>query len=336
MQLFRKIAFPISLIYALVVYVRNYLYDIGIFSSKTFGTPTISIGNLSVGGTGKTPMVELLISSLKDSYKIAVLSRGYRRKSKGFCLATPESTVEQLGDEPYQIYSKFPEITVAVDANRRNGISILEDKIKPDLILLDDAFQHRKVKPDFSILLTAYDNIYVDDWYLPTGNLRDSKKAAKRADIIVVTKCPPKLSRQKRQAIEVKLRPTKGQSVLFSYLVYDNNLKGQMKNLSLNELNNQKITLVTGIADPRPLVSFLETEKVTFEHLAYADHHFFSRKELEAMNLKEAVLTTEKDFMRLKDRVKNLFYIQVAHKFFDEGQSSLEALLERVITKKDC
>lgn len=336
MQLFRKIAFPISLIYALVVYVRNYLYDIGIFSSKTFGTPTISIGNLSVGGTGKTPMVELLISSLKDSYKIAVLSRGYRRKSKGFCLATPESTVEQLGDEPYQIYSKFPEITVAVDANRRNGISILEDKIKPDLILLDDAFQHRKVKPDFSILLTAYDNIYVDDWYLPTGNLRDSKKAAKRADIIVVTKCPPKLSRQKRQAIEVKLRPTKGQSVLFSYLVYDNNLKGQMKNLSLNELNNQKITLVTGIADPRPLVSFLETEKVTFEHLAYADHHFFSRKELEAMNLKEAVLTTEKDFMRLKDRVKNLFYIQVAHKFFDEGQSSLEALLDRVITKKDC
>ncbi len=281
-------------------------------------------------------MVELLISSLKDSYKIAVLSRGYRRKSKGFCLATPESTVEQLGDEPYQIYSKFPEITVAVDANRRNGISILEDKIKPDLILLDDAFQHRKVKPDFSILLTAYDNIYVDDWYLPTGNLRDSKKAAKRADIIVVTKCPPKLSRQKRQAIEVKLRPTKGQSVLFSYLVYDNNLKGQMKNLSLNELNNQKITLVTGIADPRPLVSFLETEKVTFEHLAYADHHFFSRKELEAMNLKEAVLTTEKDFMRLKDRVKNLFYIQVAHKFFDEGQSSLEALLDRVITKKDC
>lgn len=336
MQLFRKIAFPISLIYALVVYVRNYLYDIGIFSSKTFGTPTISIGNLSVGGTGKTPMVELLISSLKDSYKIAVLSRGYRRKSKGFCLATPESTVEQLGDEPYQIYSKFPEITVAVDANRRNGISILEDKIKPDLILLDDAFQHRKVKPDFSILLTAYDNIYVDDWYLPTGNLRDSKKAAKRADIIVVTKCPPKLSHQKRQAIEVKLRPTKGQSVLFSYLVYDNNLKGQMKNLSLNELNNQKITLVTGIADPRPLVSFLETEKVTFEHLAYADHHFFSRKELEAMNLKEAVLTTEKDFMRLKDRVKNLFYIQVAHKFFDEGQSSLEALLDRVITKKDC
>ena len=281
-------------------------------------------------------MVELLISSLKDSYKIAVLSRGYRRKSKGFCLATPESTVEQLGDEPYQIYSKFPEITVAVDANRRNGISILEDKIKPDLILLDDAFQHRKVKPDFSILLTAYDNIYVDDWYLPTGNLRDSKKAAKRADIIVVTKCPPKLSHQKRQAIEVKLRPTKGQSVLFSYLVYDNNLKGQMKNLSLNELNNQKITLVTGIADPRPLVSFLETEKVTFEHLAYADHHFFSRKELEAMNLKEAVLTTEKDFMRLKDRVKNLFYIQVAHKFFDEGQSSLEALLDRVITKKDC
>ncbi|WP_339715631.1 tetraacyldisaccharide 4'-kinase [uncultured Kriegella sp.] len=334
MQLLRKIAFPISLIYALVVYVRNYFYDVGIFSSKTFNTPTICIGNLSVGGTGKTPMVELLISALKDSYKIAVLSRGYRRKSRGFGLAVPESTVEALGDEPYQIYSKFPEITVAVDADRRHGISVLEDKIGPDLILLDDAFQHRKVKPDFSILLTAYDDIYIEDWYLPTGNLRDSKKAAKRADVIVVTKCPPALSIDERQTIKEKLRPTEGQSVLFSYLVYDNIVKGHMENLSLDELNNQKITLVTGIADPRPLISFLETEKITFEHLAYADHHFFTQKELLTLNSKEVVLTTEKDFVRLKNHVKNLFYIQVAHMFFDNGQSTLQTLLGS-LKKKD-
>ena len=335
MQLLRKIAFPISLIYALVVYVRNYLYDVGIWSSKTFDTPTICIGNLSVGGTGKTPMVELLISALKDTHKIAVLSRGYRRKSKGFGLASPKSTVEDLGDEPYQIYTKFPEITVAVDADRRNGISILEDKIKPDLILLDDAFQHRKVKPDFSILLTAYDTIYTEDWYLPTGNLRDSRKAAKRADVIVVTKCPPEMSVDERKAVTDQLNPMEGQRVLFSYLVYDTNLKGSIADVSLHALNNRKITLVTGIANPAPLVSFLEKEKMVFEHLAYADHHFFTPKEIVALNSKEVVLTTEKDFMRLNNRVENLFYIQVAHMFFDDGRSTLKALLEELM-KKDC
>jgi len=178
MQLLRKIAFPISLIYALVVYTRNFLFDIGFLKGKSFKTPTVCVGNLSVGGTGKTPMVEYLIRMLQDSFEVAVLSRGYRRKSRGFVLATEDSKVEDLGDEPFQIKSKFPKIAVAVDADRCNGIKELEDSEHPDIILLDDAFQHRRVKPTFSILLTAFDYLYPNDWYLPTGNLRDSKKEA--------------------------------------------------------------------------------------------------------------------------------------------------------------
>ena len=194
MLLLRKIAFPISMVYALVVYLRNFLFDVGILKEISFKTKTICIGNLSVGGTGKTPMIEYLIEMLGNSYKVAVLSRGYRRKSKGFILATPKSTVEKLGDEPYQIYSKYPEIVLAVDGDRCNGISNLENTLNLDVILLDDAFQHRKVRPHYSILLTAYDDLYINDWYLPTGNLRDAKKEAKRANIIVVTKCPNDLS----------------------------------------------------------------------------------------------------------------------------------------------
>ena len=184
LQLLRKIAFPISLIYALVVHVRNFLFDTGVFSSKSYRIPTICVGNLSVGGTGKTPMTEYVLRILAER-NTAVLSRGYKRKSDGFYLANAKSTVLELGDEPYQIHRKFPEVAVAVDADRRNGIEKLEKLVNPEVIVLDDAFQHRKVKPTFSILLTTYQNLYVDDWYLPTGSLRDAKKEAKRADLII-------------------------------------------------------------------------------------------------------------------------------------------------------
>ncbi|WP_273567775.1 tetraacyldisaccharide 4'-kinase [Maribacter halichondriae] len=314
-QLLRKIAFPISLIYGLVVLVRNYLYNIGLFKSRSFDTPIICIGNLSVGGTGKTPMVEFLISFLKEDYKVAVLSRGYKRKSKGFALASTESTVEELGDEPYQIHSKSPEVIVAVDANRRNGISILQEKVKPDLILLDDAFQHRKVKPICSILLTSFNNLYSDDWYLPTGNLRDSKQEAKRADFIIVTKCPPSLSENERQSILKKLKPQSHQKVIFSYLVYDKS--------PLDAMLNKRFTLVTGIADSSPLVSFLKAEGLDFEHLRFSDHHFFTEEEIQILKGKEHVLTTEKDYVRLQGKVSNLSFIGVKHAFLGEGEQDL-------------
>lgn len=324
MLLLRKIAFPISLVYALVVYLRNFLFDVGVFKEISFQTKTICVGNLSVGGTGKTPMIEYLIEMLGNSYKVAVLSRGYRRKSRGFVLATPKSTVEELGDEPYQIYSKYPEIALAVDRDRCNGISNLENTSNLDAILLDDAFQHRKVRPHYSILLTAYDDLYVNDWYLPTGNLRDTKKEAKRANIIMVTKCPNDLSENGQIKIRQLLKPKSHQKVLFGYLSYERKLKSGSATILLGDLLAKKITLVTGIAKPKPLVDYLQNEGIDLEHLEFKDHHFFTSSEIEAFNAKECILTTEKDYVRLKGRVNNLYYIPVRHKFLNDGKVVLE------------
>ncbi len=327
MWLLKKLLFPVSLLYALVVYVRNYLYDKGFFKSVSYNTPILCVGNLSVGGTGKTPMIELLILLLQNRYKIAVLSRGYKRGSSGFVLATAESTFEQLGDEPFQIHSKFSEISVAVDADRRNGISILEKDYRPDVILLDDAFQHRKVKPGFSILLTVYGKLYSDDWYLPTGTLRDSRREARRADLIIVTKCPPHLTEAERAHIKNSLNPKKNQSVLFSCLSYAQEVKGSMPNRRLDDFKGKKITLVTGIADPDPLISFLTESGISFVHLPFKDHHSFTANEVSMLNDKENILTTEKDYMRLKNRVENCYYISVYHKFLgDDGALFEEGL----------
>jgi tetraacyldisaccharide 4'-kinase len=309
------------------------LYDFGIFSSSSFQTKTICVGNLSVGGTGKTPMIELLVASLKDDYKIAVLSRGYKRKSSGFLLATDQTTVENLGDEPYQLKSKFPSISVAVDADRRNGITQLETIITPDVILLDDAFQHRKVKPDFSMLLTAYGSLYIDDWYLPTGNLRDSRGEAGRADIIVVTKCPQELSISAQNEIRARIRPKAHQKILFSYLYYNKILKSKGEERSLNDLRKKHITLVTGIANPYPLVAYLKEKEVVFDHMEFNDHHFFTERELAVLKEKECVLTTEKDYVRLKNELSQLFYIEVSHQFLGEGNQLFEAALQQFMTR---
>ncbi|MDF4223476.1 tetraacyldisaccharide 4'-kinase [Maribacter sp. M208] len=331
MQVLRKLLFPISLIYGLIVFLRNRLYDWGVFSSQSFATKTICVGNLSVGGTGKTPMIELLVRELAKNYKVAILSRGYKRKSQGFILSNEHTSVEDLGDEPFQLKNKFPEITVAVDADRRNGIAQLEKKISPDVILLDDAFQHRKVQPDFSILLTAYDDLYTKDWYLPTGNLRDSKSAADRANMIVVTKCPASMQLSERETIKKGIGPKLYQKVLFSYLSYNKQLKGST--LSLDALKTKKVTVVTGIANPTPLVKFLRLEGLDFEHLKFSDHHFFSDKEIDLLKSKECILTTEKDYVRLKSKLPRLHYIEVKHEFFeDNGLLMKKELLNFMLT----
>ncbi len=331
MQVLRKLLFPISLIYGLIVFLRNRLYDMGIFSSRSFAVKTICVGNLSVGGTGKTPMIELLIRELSDNYSVAILSRGYKRKSEGFLLSNEQTSVEELGDEPFQIKTKFPKITVAVDADRRNGISQLKKLIGPDVILLDDAFQHRKVKAGFSILLTSYDNLYTKDWYLPTGDLRDSKREAGRADVIVVTKCPANLSPSEKNKIRESIHPKPHQKVLFSYLSYNKELKGDI--LTLDTLKEKNVTLVTGIANPAPLVKFLNSEGITFEHLKYKDHHFFTDQEIDILKEKECILTTEKDFVRLETKLTNLSYIEVKHEFFDNtGELMKNELLKFMTT----
>ena len=324
MKVLRILAFPISIIYAFVVHIRNFLFDIGIFKSKEFKTPTICVGNLSAGGTGKTPMIEYLIKTMNSSHEIAVLSRGYGRKSVGYQSSKSDLSVEQLGDEPFQIHTKFPNILVTVDSNRQNGISIIEETSKVDVILLDDAFQHRKVKPTFSILLTSYGSLYANDWYLPTGNLRDAKREAKRADVLIVTKCPEDLSAIEKQNIIGDLKPTKNQKVLFSYLYYQKVLQGTNDTISISDLKNKKVTLVTGIANPKPLLEFLSREGLSFQHMNFRDHHFFSDHEIANINSKEFVLTTEKDFVRLKGKVNNLHYVSIEHQFLNNGAEILE------------
>lgn len=331
LQLLRKIAFPFSLVYALVVHVRNWFYNVGVFKSVSYKTPILCVGNLSVGGTGKTPMIEYLVR-LFQGHKVAVLSRGYKRKSKGFLLGDVNSSVLDLGDEPYQLHQKFPEITVAVDADRRNGITQLENTVKPEIILLDDAFQHRRVKPHFSILLTAYGQLYVDDWYLPTGNLRDAKREAKRANLIIVTKCPGSLSEEEQTAIIDRLKPLPHQNVLFSKLEYNSLLKGgEVENLHLSAIKGKKMALVTGIASPEPLLNYLKSMGLVFAHFEFGDHHNFSEKDVQLFKDHELILTTEKDYVRLKDKVKNLFYVEIAHSFTAEDKVFLEKTIKNLV-----
>ncbi len=331
-QILRKIAFPISWIYGMVVRLRNYAFDQEWFRSKTFETPTICVGNLSVGGTGKTPMIEFLIDALQDSYKLAVLSRGYKRKSTGFVLANKKSTVADLGDEPFQIYRKFPGVTVAVDADRQNGIARLEDTVAPGMVLLDDAYQHRKVKAGLYILLTAYEKLYVDDQYLPTGDLRDSRQEAQRAHLIVVTKCPLDLSLEDRERIRKRLKPKTYQDVLFSYLAYAEELTGP-EGLRPLSFFKENITLVTGIANPKPLLRYLNDQQLVYEHLQFSDHHFFTEKELRKLNGKAKIITTEKDYVRLAGKVKNLYYLPIRHRFFEEQGTFLVAEIHRFMKR---
>ncbi len=317
-QLLRNILFPFSLLYAVIVHIRNFLFDIGFFKSTVFSTPTVVIGNLSVGGTGKTPMTAYLIELLGSKYKIAILSRGYKRKSKGFVLAHKDSNVNDLGDEPFQIVKKYPHVTVAVEANRRNGILELEKQIVPDLIILDDAFQHRRVKPSLSLLLTSYGALFPLDWYLPTGNLRDAKNQSKRADLVVVTKCPEIPKEIEREKILYCLKPHSKQKVVFGTLQYGDFLIGDKGKLSFDELKGRQLVLVTGIANPKPLIDFLSEKSIDFRHLRFSDHHHFSDKEIKDFNQYDLVITTEKDFVRFEGRVPNVYYLEVKH-FFSES-----------------
>jgi len=321
----RKIAFPFSILYGLITSIRNFLYDNGVLKSTEFKTPTIVVGNLSVGGTGKTPQIEYLIRLLQNDYKIAVLSRGYKRKSKGFVIACENSTVETIGDEPFQFHKKFPNIIVCVDANRTNGIQQLEKlNTPPEIILLDDAFQHRKVKGGYNVLLSSFNNLYVDDFMLPTGNLREYRSGAKRAQAIIVTKCPNNLLETEQEQIIKKLKSKVNQSVFFTTISYDTELKGADK-IDVRDLKNSEIVLVTGIANPNPLTEYLSSQQIKFNHIKYPDHYNFKVKDIESIqetyNLIQSknkiILTTEKDFVRIFDRLKNAHYISIKTTFIN-------------------
>lgn len=314
MNFVRKILFPIVPIYYMITWLRNLCYDIGVFKSKSYDFPIICVGNLSAGGTGKTPMIEYLIRLLKGNYKVATLSRGYKRNTKGFFIANENSTVLKIGDEPFQLHQKFKDVIVSVDGDRQNGIAKLSElQESPEIILLDDAFQHRKVKAGLNILLTTYNKLYVDDFTLPTGNLREPKYGAKRAQIIIVTKCPNDLNEDERQKIIFKLKPLSTQEVFFSSIKYSETIYSSKISKPLQNLKQERFTLVTGIASPKLLLNFLKSNGYNYEHLNFTDHHNFTDNELKMLNKKPLILTTEKDYMRLKDSIdsERLFYLPI-------------------------
>ena len=319
MNFLRKILFPLAFLYWLITFIRNWLYDIGGFKSYSFDVPIIAVGNLSVGGTGKTPQIEYLIRLLSDKYRVAVLSRGYKRISKGFVLADDQATANSIGDEPFQFYSKFPTIQVAVYANRKKGIEkLLQLENKPEVILLDDAFQHRKVKAGFYILLTAYDVLFCDDFILPFGNLRESALGKKRADMIIITKCPQDLSELAQQNIKEKLQVK--QPVYFTTIQYDDCVYGNKNSMYVETLKSESKLLIAGIAKPKLFFDFLKSE--TDETLVFSDHHHFSKQDCEQILAKangRKIITTEKDFVRLNGLLPNaqLYYLPIKAVFLN-------------------
>jgi tetraacyldisaccharide 4'-kinase len=339
---FRVLLLPFALLYGLLVIIRNWLYDKQIKQSVSFGLPVICVGNLSIGGTGKSPMVEYLVLHLKNLYKVSTLSRGYKRKTRGYALASDQATALDIGDEPMQFHRKFPDVPVAVGEQRVQAIpQLLHDKPATEVIILDDAYQHRAIQAGFNILLTDYGNLFTRDFYLPTGDLRDSRDSYKRADIIVVTKCRPDISEEERQEIIKEIDPLPNQHVFFSAIAY-----GSIYHISRNTFGlideETEVLLITGIANPKPLQKYLEEQIDTYQMMHFSDHHIFStddwreiRKRFENITAtKKMILTTEKDAMRLEKYAHEIdgmpFYVlPIEHKFlFNDGEKFMERIIE--------
>ncbi len=343
MRFSQILLYPVALIYGLIVWVRNLLFDAGVLRSVSFPFPVISVGNLSAGGTGKTPHIEYLVRLLSPSKKVATLSRGYRRKTTGFVLADETSDARTVGDEPLQFFKKFPFIRVAVDQKRVRGIRLIKEKFpETDVVLLDDAFQHRYVDSGKSILLTDYRTLFYEDHMLPSGTLREFRRGAQRADIIIVTKTPKIFSPITRKRILEEMKPAGHQKVFFSYLKYG----GIIPVFAPPPEMPQKvisILLFTGIANDYPLKEHLERECSDLSSLKFPDHHDYTDKDIQTIlrrfndlpTHKKIMVTTEKDCMRLKnskfeDSFKNLplFCIPVEIEFHgnDKAQFDQEIL----------
>lgn len=329
---FRIFLLPLSLLYWLIVLFRNWLFDKQLLRTAQFGMPLITVGNLAVGGTGKSPMIEYLAALLHSDFKVAALSRGYRRRTRGYALASTSSTALEIGDEPLALYRKFPDMAVAVGEERLLAIpELLHDRPETEVILLDDAFQHRSIEAGLSILLTEYANLFTRDFYLPTGDLRDLKSRYKAASMLVVTKCPATLSELQRSSIIKELAPVAGQPVFFTSLAY-----GTPYHLTSKEkftlTGREEVLLVTGISNPRPLKEFIEAHSATYQQLTYRDHHIFTIEdfkdilaEFEQLRSGNRLLvTTEKDAVRLEKFSSEIaalpwYVLPIEHRFlFDE------------------
>jgi tetraacyldisaccharide 4'-kinase len=334
---------PLSLLYGIVVWIRNRLFDYQLLlKSKEFKLPVISVGNIYVGGTGKTPHIEYLIRLLKDEFKIATLSRGYKRKTNGFILGKINSSSNEIGDEPRQLKLKFPEISVTVDTDRVRGINrLLQLEKDVDVVLLDDAFQHRYVTPSVSILLVDYEHPLHENALLPYGRLREQAFERRRADIIIVTKCPADIKPIDQRLIEKNLKNNAFQKVFFTTLRYlepEPVFPEYAKRITLEgiKLKGATIFLLTGIANPKPLKNHLNEISSQIRELKYPDHYAFSVNDLRNLielfsadpNENKLIVTTEKDAMRLQqypdldEEIKAaMYYIPVMIEFFEnEGK----------------
>jgi len=344
--------YPLSLLYGLVTDTRNFLYNARIIKSVEFGIPVICVGNITAGGTGKTPHTEYLIDLLRKKFNVAVLSRGYKRRTSGFRLADITSTINDIGDEPWQ---KFPDITVAVDGNRVRGAKkILEIKPETGVIIMDDGYQHRRLIPGFSILLTEYSRPMTRDHLLPYGNLRESIHNTNRADIIIITKSPENISPMQKRILAKEIRKAPYQGLYFTSIKYQNpvpvfnDLKNDHNEFDLAKNKDCGIVLVTGIANPDPLLEFLKTRFGEVEHLRFEDHHSFTSADIEKINLtlkklKNAsgfVFTTEKDAVRLRgftniaEPLRSLFYyIPVGVNFLNNDKEEFDNLIVNYVRK---
>jgi tetraacyldisaccharide 4'-kinase len=346
--------YPISLLYGLITGIRNFLYDIGILASREFQFPVICVGNITVGGTGKTPHTEYIAELLSKNFKVAILSRGYKRKTRDFRTASSSALVKDIGDEPMQIFHKFPEVLVTVDRNRIHGVDrILLEHPETEVIILDDGFQHRRIIPGFSILLSDYERLFIRDNMLPYGNLRESKGNMCRADIILITKSPDTLSPIQRRLIVKEINKSPFQNLYFTSFIYkspvavfDNSKKISQYVISGSE--GCGIVLITGIANPKPLKEYLQKSYNEIIHLSFPDHHNFNDKDLLSItsafnNLKSAaryLFTTEKDAVRLREFTNiaepirsAFFYIPVGIHFLNEDKDEFDNLIIDYVRK---
>ncbi|MCG9879860.1 MAG: tetraacyldisaccharide 4'-kinase [Bacteroidia bacterium] len=346
MKFFQLILLPLAWLYEGILRLRNHLYDIGFTGSSSFDLPIINVGNLAFGGTGKTPHIEYLIRLFsKENYRLAVLSRGYKRKTIGYVFATEDSTPFTLGDEPFQIASKFKNIAVAVSENRVLGVpNLLFDAPETDIILLDDAYQHRALKPGLNILLTEQNRLYCEDYLVPCGYLREYKGAAKRADIIVVTKCQQNLSENERANIIRKLNPLPHQQVFFSHIVYGSIVP--FFNDS-NPTSFDAILGISGIARPVIFEQHLRTLAPLVQMKSYPDHHEFTDKDLDNIiaefdqlnSSRKVIISTEKDYQKLvqangAERIRTLpiFYLPIEIAFSELDEKAFQKTILQYVS----
>jgi len=328
MAKWRKALFPLQVIFSAGVFLRKSLYKKGVFLRYTAPVPVIVVGNISTGGTGKTPIVDYLITKFSKKYKLGILSRGYGRRSKGYVVVTPNTTATEVGDEPKMLAQKHPNVAVSVCEHRPNGLmQMLEESPKIDAFLLDDALQHLRLKPSFKIVLTTFQDPWFSDALLPVGNLREPTSAAQQADVVVVTKCPAILPEEIKKIYAEKLDVLPTQQLFFTTLDYDTKVRGAAE-MPLEEFIKSPFILLTGIANPSTLCAFLDEKKATYTHQSFPDHHVFTKAEIAALQkINSPILTTEKDAVRLAPyNVPNLYSLGVRVRFLGNEKNFLAAV----------